>query len=79
MPKEQQVRAPKIEFRYDQSLRRHAIRIEGVPGLRASQLAPLHGVLSPVQDGDGWTVYLKPNCCREAAMQAIESALGITR
>ena len=70
---------PTIEFKYDQSLRRHAIRLTGMAGLRARQLADIHGVLSPVQDAEGWTVYLKPNCCREATMQEVETTLGVTR
>jgi len=70
---------PTLEFKFDQSLRRHAIRVEGIPGLTRGQLTELHGVLDAVQDSQGWTVYLKPNCCREAAMQTIEAALGVTR
>ena len=74
-----QTQAPKIEFFHDRSLNRHAIRITGIPNLPLKQIARIHGVLTVVEDGDGCTAYLKPRCCREATMQAVEKALGVTR
>lgn len=74
-----QAQAPKIEFFRDRSLNRHAIRITGIPNLPLKQLARIHGVLTVVEDRDGCTAYLKPRCCREATMQAVEKALGGTR
>lgn len=71
-------KATRVEFRYDQSLRRHAVRITGAAG-SLKHLADVHGVLAVVEDHDGCTAYLKPGCCREAAMQAIEKTLGVTR
>jgi len=70
---------PTIEFRRDHSLKRHAIRVEGVPGLTRSRLMGIHGALDAVQDGQGWTIYLKPRCDRESAMQDFEQTFGVTR